>query len=116
MEVTCNMGLDKELGKVTQLPETYGISQNYPNPFNPVTQIQYKLPEASEVKLTIYNILGEHVTTLINENQPAGFYELRWNGRNAFGNQVATGIYIYRMHAVGKQAEFHRVKKMLLLS
>jgi flagellar hook assembly protein FlgD len=93
-------------------PRTFQLSQNYPNPFNPETTIRFDLPIPSKVTLRIYNILGQEVVTLLNgENRPAGFYTARWNGRNGSGNQVASGVYFYRLEA----GPFVMVKKMMLL-
>ena len=76
----------------------FGV-ENYPNPFNPSTTIRYTLPEASNVRLTIYNVLGQEVRTLINAAQSRGIYSVQWDGRDAYGRQAATGVYIYRLEA-----------------
>jgi hypothetical protein len=81
------------------VPGTFGLLQNYPNPFNPRTTIKYQLPLQSKVILKIYNILGQEVITLVDEQVEPGYYELTWNGRNNFDNQVASGVYIYRIIA-----------------
>ncbi len=93
------------------IPTEYSLSQNYPNPFNPSTVIKYQLPKSSNVTLEIYDLLGQRVCTLVNENQEAGKYNITWNGKNNFGNQVSSGIYIYRI----KAGNFIAVKKMMLL-
>ena len=77
---------------------TFGM-ENYPNPFNPSTTIRYTLPEASNVRLTIYNVLGQEVRTLVNAAQSRGVHSVQWDGRDASGRQAATGIYIYRLEA-----------------
>ncbi|MFH1196058.1 MAG: T9SS type A sorting domain-containing protein, partial [bacterium] len=84
----------------------------YPNPFNPITKIKYTLPNESEVKISIYNTLGEKVTELINKTQPAGFYEMEWNASN-----FSSGVYIYQLEAKSQNTAelFHDVKKMILL-
>lgn len=92
-------------------PRVLGIDQNYPNPFNIGTRIAYSLTEPSEVELTIYNILGQKVITLVNENQPPGDYSVAWHGTDSKGNPVSSGIYLYRIRA-GSLAE---TRKMLLL-
>ena len=92
------------------LPEGFSLSQNYPNPFNQQTVIKYTLPEDCHVKLTIYNILGHKVKTLVNEYQNAGCKITSWNSTDDKGNQVASGIYVYRMRA----GEFTHTKKMTL--
>jgi len=81
------------------VPGTFELLQNYPNPFNPRTTIKYQLPLQSKVILKIYNILGQEVITLVDEQVEPGYYELTWNGRNNFDNQVASGVYIYRIIA-----------------
>jgi flagellar hook assembly protein FlgD len=93
------------------LPTTYGISPNYPNPFNPTTTIKYQLPHQSDIRLTIYNVLGQKVRTLLNEKMEAGYYSVDWDGRNDLGVQVGSGIYIYRFSA----DSYHRVQKMILM-
>jgi len=92
-------------------PRTYKLYGNYPNPFNPETTIKFELPVYTKVKLTVYNILGQEVATLINEERAAGFHAIKWDGRNAFGRRVASGIYIYRLEA----KDFVRSKKMLMV-
>jgi hypothetical protein len=101
-----------DVDKIPVVPETFALGQNYPNPFNPTTQIQYDLPKASDVRLVIYNILGQPVRTLVNEtNQVAGRYNMTWDGKNDHGQTVATGVYIYKINA----GEFTATKKMNLL-
>ena len=82
-----------------ELPRVFSLSQNYPNPFNLETRIKYDLPARARVKLDIYNLRGELIRTLRDEEQPAGKYELRWDGRNADDNTVASGVYVYRIRA-----------------
>ncbi len=93
------------------LPITFSLSPNYPNPFNPVTTIKYALPKDCYVKLTIYNILGQRVVTLVNEPQRAGYKVVRWDSRSQSGNTVASGIYFYRL----KAEDFTKTRKMILL-
>ena len=98
-------------------PMTYTLEQNYPNPFNPVTTITYQLPFESKVTIGIYNILGQKVITLIDENKPAGYYDLQWNGLSQKGGKVASGIYIYRMTAESADSgeKFSQNKRMVML-
>ena len=77
----------------------FGLNQNYPNPFNPATTIRYTLAEATEVKLVIYNIIGQEVKVLVNSTQVEGVHGVQWDGRDTFGHIVATGMYLYRLHA-----------------
>jgi hypothetical protein len=92
-------------------PQVVVLFDNYPNPFNPSTTMRYALPERAEVKLTIYNVLGQEIRTLVNEVQPAGIHSVRWNGRDNRNNPVSSGIYIYRLQA-GEQVQS---KKLILL-
>lgn len=93
------------------LPTEYSLCQNRPNPFNPTTDISFSLPKTGQVKLVVYNILGAEVATLVEEVRSAGVHRVSWNGTNSSGQQVASGIYLYRLTA----GEFAATKKMLLL-
>ncbi len=73
------------------------LSQNWPNPFNPQTTIPYSLPLTGSVRLTVFNILGQEVTTLVDQTQAAGNYTVQWNGRDQTGMPVASGLYLYRL-------------------
>jgi len=97
--------------EVKELPTKFAVGQNYPNPFNPTTNINYELPKASDVKVVIYNILGQPVRTLVNAKQEAAYYTITWDGKNDNGMSVSTGTYIYRVTA----GEFTATKKMNLL-
>ena len=93
------------------LPRRYRLEANYPNPFNPATVISYQLSVVSDVKLTIYNLLGEKVATLVDARQNAGRHQVRWDGRDRSGRPVSSGVYIYRL----KAGEFQQSRKMILL-
>jgi len=93
------------------LPRTYHLSQNYPNPFNPQTTIEYTIPRTSNVQLTVYNILGQHVTTLVDSKLPAGSYTVTWGGTDSYGNTVASGMYFYKI----RTDDFTESKRMILL-
>ena len=101
----------KKKGEGEAVPTTYVLEQNYPNPFNPTTTIEYDIPSTGKVTLEIYNIIGERVRTLVNDVQDAGVYQVVWDGRDESRNTVATGVYLYRVHA----GNFNSVKKMLLM-
>ena len=101
----------KEEGGI--MPEEYVLSQNYPNPFNPQTEINYSLPVSGEVRLTVYNLLGQRVVTIVDEIQHAGNYRASWNGHDEFGKSVSSGIYLYNLNV--DNGKFSETKKMLLL-
>jgi len=88
------------------LPSQYQLSQNYPNPFNPTSIISYALPEAGQVQISIYNILGEKVADLVNEQKPAGYHQAEIDARS-----YASGIYYYVMKVNG----FTDMKKMAIV-
>ena len=94
------------------LPNSYSISQNYPNPFNPSTIIQYSLPFESDVSIVVYNILGEEVTKLVENNKPAGIHNVHFDGSG-----LSSGIYFYsiRVTSVENNKNFLKVKKMVLI-
>ena len=93
------------------LPGGFSLSANYPNPFNPETTISYILPEASKVQINIYNLLGQHVKTLVNEFKPVGDYSVQWDGTNDAGEKLTNGVYIYRMQA----ESFVESKKLMMI-
>jgi hypothetical protein len=90
----------------------YKLQDNYPNPFNPSTTIKYELPQESNVKVSIYSILGEELTQLVNTQQSAGYYNVTWNAHN-----LSSGIYLVRISAnsINGNSNFVDVKKMLLI-
>jgi len=95
-----------------QIPEEYSLAQNYPNPFNPSTTIRFGLPERSSVQLTLYNILGQIVATLVNCEHDAGWYQVKWEAT------VSSGLYIYRLEAVSVDEPYRRfveAKKMIII-
>ncbi len=98
------------------IPSDYALKQNYPNPFNPITKIDFSLPAESDVKLIIYNILGQEVIQLVNNQMSAGNHSVTWNANDAGGNQLTSGIYLYKLTASGVNGgEFQDIKKMILL-
>lgn len=104
-------------GVVSGIEETdiiaskYRLSQNYPNPFNPTTSIAYSIPENAHVKLTIYNMLGQEIRTLVDNHQTAHSYRATWDATDNFGNSVPSGIYFYTIEA----NKYFATKKMVLL-
>ena len=94
------------------IPTDFSLSQNYPNPFNPTTQIRFALPVAGEVKLIVYNMLGQQVRELVANKMEAGIYNVIWDGMNDNGNAVSSGMYLYRIRVDNK---FVRTRKMMLL-
>jgi N-acetylmuramoyl-L-alanine amidase len=94
------------------LPSAFALHQNYPNPFNPETTIRYQIPNKRHyVVLTIYDVMGKIVKTLVDAEQPAGDYTIHWDGKDAGGNAVASGAYLYKLTA----GEFAQTKRMILI-
>jgi hypothetical protein len=92
--------------KESQLPREYQVSQNYPNPFNPTTTINYSIAKEGNVSLTVYNVIGSKVATIVNENKPAGNYSVQFNGSN-----LASGIYLYKLES----GNYNAAKKFILM-
>ena len=92
-------------------PDNFILYPNYPNPFNSGTTIEFYLPKTAEIKIEIYNLLGQKVRTLWNGRHPAGQYQLRWDGTDEMGREVASGVYIYRVQT----KDFVQSRKMLFL-
>lgn len=107
------------VGRSEQLPTEYALSQNYPNPFNPSTTIAYELPRASLIEIEIFNLLGQKIATLVNEERVSGRHTVVWNGRDENEVQVGSGVYFYRIRAreLGgtREAEYMLSKKLILL-
>ena len=93
------------------VPANFHLEQNYPNPFNPSTTIQFSVPRAVNVQLTIYNILGQKVKTLVDRVCQSGNYSVSWDAMDQAGLGVSTGLYFYRLQA----EDYVNVKKMILL-
>jgi hypothetical protein len=93
------------------LPITFDLQQNYPNPFNPTTTIKYQLPKKADVKIVIYNMLGQVVRKVVDRSVDAGYHEVVWDGLNESGSRVATGVYIYRMET----DKFVKAHKMIMM-
>jgi hypothetical protein len=106
MTLTYVLSIDEEL-----IPDVFTLHQNFPNPFNPVTTLRYDLPEQTHVNITIYDMLGRKVRTILNQQQDLGYKSLIWDATNDYGKPVSAGIYLYQIQA----GEFVQTKKMVLL-
>jgi hypothetical protein len=95
--------------KVSTLPASYTLGASAPNPFNPSATISYEVPSQSHIQLVVYNLLGQEVVRLVDQVQAAGRYEVRWNARNAFGQTVSSGIYMYRLSSGDGYSEARRM-------
>ncbi|MCK4856596.1 MAG: T9SS type A sorting domain-containing protein, partial [candidate division Zixibacteria bacterium] len=84
---------------------------NYPNPFNPSTVIEFALPRTRQVELSVFNLLGQRVTTLVDEELSPGAYRVTWDGRDLYGNEAASGVYFYRL----RTEDWVETRKMTLL-
>ncbi len=98
-------------GPDAQIPSAFSLAQNYPNPFNPTTMISFGLPQASEVSLIVYNAVGQEIKVLANGRYPAGSHNLSWNGKDANGQSVASGVYLYKLVT----DSWMQTKKMMLM-
>lgn len=94
-----------------EAPSAFHLAQNYPNPFNPSTLIRYELPQAAQVQLAIYNLLGERVRTLVDAKASAGVQQVTWDGRDEHGERVSSGVYLYRLAA----GEFNQTKRLMVM-
>jgi hypothetical protein len=106
----------KSLALVFTGPLRYQLDQNFPNPFNPLTTIRYALPEQAQVRLAVFNLVGQHVRTLIDALQEPGYRSVLWDARNDAGREVGSGVYIYSL--LGRSTggrEFRQSRKMLLV-
>ena len=81
------------------MPTEFVLHSNYPNPFNPTTRLKYELPERAQVRIEIYNMLGQKIRVLLDEEQSAGVKTLQWDARDEFGRQVTTGVYFLKFAA-----------------
>lgn len=92
-------------------PSAFVVHQNYPNPFNPETEIRFALPKASQVVVSIFNVLGEKIRTLVDAPYEAGYHSVLWDGKDEYGDLVVSGVYLYQLRA----GEFSQVRKMSLI-
>ena len=106
-----NIGSGNSVLEIMPVPTEFALHNNYPNPFNPTTTIAYDLPQDGNVRLIIYDVMGREVTRLVNGFTPAGYHNVRWDARNALGEQVSAGVYFYHL-----QSGAHvKTQKMVLL-
>lgn len=94
-----------------EIPFVFAVKQNYPNPFNPRTTISFTLDQPGYTRLTVYNILGQRLTTLLSEEMAAGEHVVIWDGRSEAGEPVSSGVYFYAIQT----AEHFETKKMTVL-
>ncbi len=108
-------GLWKQMAE--SIPVSFSLQGNYPNPFNPITRIRIGLPEISSVTITIYDLMGREVKTLISKTENAGFKNVMWDSKDKNGRPVSSGMYFFRIDAISKESdkEFHETKKMVLM-
>ena len=93
------------------VPTVFQLEQNYPNPFNPTTNIRYQLPEAADVKIRVYNVLGALIRTLVDGNVPAGYHSIEWDAADDHGIRLASGLYFYRIET----PQYVKSRHMILL-
>lgn len=111
MDDSSLLGQTASVAEVRLIPTEFGLSQNYPNPFNPETSFEYQLPEATDVSLRVYSLLGKVVKEWVHKNQSEGYYAVKWNGTDVSGRRVPSGIYLLHMQA----GSFSEVRKMTIM-
>lgn len=94
-----------------EAPSVFHLAQNYPNPFNPSTLIRYEIPQPAQVRLAIYNLLGDKIRTLVEAKESVGVKQVTWDGRDEYGRRVSTGVYVYRLEA----GDINITKRLLLM-
>ena len=109
--VPIGVGIEVDVDDSYITPKEFALHQNYPNPFNPETNIRFDLAENTRASLSIFNLVGQKVATLINKTMDAGTYNVKWQGVNDNGSSLPTGMYIYEL----KTSKFHSVKKLVLV-
>ncbi len=95
----------------TTLPSSYALRQNHPNPFNPATEIAFALPLATRVKLQVFNLLGQHLATLVDAHLPSGVHRCQWSAVDKEGKRLPSGVYLYRLET----PDYQGTRKMILL-
>ncbi|HDQ00639.1 MAG TPA: T9SS type A sorting domain-containing protein, partial [bacterium] len=104
-------GIEDISVSINDLSMDYSLAQNYPNPFNAETEIQYYIPITAKVNLTIYNLLGEEIITLVDQKLQAGSHRVHWDGRDKKGFNLPTGIYLYRIQS----ENYTKTRKLALM-
>jgi hypothetical protein len=112
-----SLGITTSVSGAQAVPQAYALGQNYPNPFNPSTRISFSLPQTGAVTLNVFNLLGQQIATLVNGPMTAGTHETLWDGRDAAGRVLASGVYFYRIEVKGPDggAAYSAMRKMVLL-
>ena len=108
---TSNCQVAMNINSSAFMPHSFSLSQNYPNPFNPITTLHYDLPEDEFVSITIYDMLGNVISNLVNKSERSGFKSIQWDATNNQGQPVSAGVYLYNIQA----GQFSQTKKMVLL-
>ena len=103
--------LGAHIADVRVLPTAYELGQNHPNPFNPETVVPFALPQTGDIRLVVYNMIGQEVRVLVNEVREAGHHRITWDGKDALGRSIASGVYFVRLQS----GTFASVRKMTLL-
>ena len=102
-----------EEGREFALPTVFGLRGGTPNPFHQTAEIHYQIPAPGEISLKVYDITGKRVRTLVDGKKEAGYYKIDWDGRNERGEELASGVYFYRLTA-GRE-EFKATRKLILM-
>ena len=103
--------LGAHLENIRTIPTEFGLSRNYPNPFNPATVIDYQIAGSGPVTLAIFNLMGQEIRVIVRDQQPAGYYEVIWEVKDASGRHTASRVYLYRLQGGANW----KVQKMVLL-
>ena len=111
ISIQIGFGVEVSINDIIFIPDFYYLHQNYPNPFNPETSFQIDLPKTSMVTISVYNIRGQKVATLLNKNLNSGSHKIKWNGYASDGNSLSSGMYFYEMVT----ENYHAIKKLILV-
>lgn len=106
-----NLTSEVSSGLEPEIPLEFALQQNYPNPFNPITTLEYAIPEPVQVNISVFDLRGQVVRTLVNQSLTAGYWSVQWNGTDNYGRSVSSGIYLYRINA----GSFTATKKLMFL-